>query len=113
MTDSPKEYTLNGYAIQAEDLPEDMQAVADLIGMDAALLMCAHFGAERVYFHKLDSIVKAARNRKIVAEFDGCNHMTLARKYNLCSTRIRQILADADPGRRVDKQEQKPLFPDM
>ncbi len=99
----------NNFDIRMEDLPEDLQAIAGLIGMDAVLLLCAQFGGERIYFQKLDSIVAAARDRDIVAEFDGRNHLELARKYNLTSTRIRQILAASGAVKRIAGTEQKQL----
>ncbi len=100
------------FDIRIEDLPENFQALAGLIGMDAVLLLSAQFGGERIHIYKIESLALAARDRNIVAEFkSGKDYLELARKYNLTSTRIRQVVAKSDAKRiDTDKQKQLSLF---
>lgn len=112
MTDSSKEYTLNGYTIQAEDLPEDLQEIAEQIGLEALLRLIELRGGESVYFPRQESITRRARNRAILDEFNGDNHHHLARKYG-CSLAWVYVLISK--GRRagkshVDNQQQLSLF---
>jgi Mor family transcriptional regulator len=109
MEHDPKNVDPIDVEINQDDLPPDLQQIADLLGMDAVLRLCAQFGGEQIYIHKLAELAKASRDRDIVAAFNGRNHLELARKYNLTSKRIRQILAAAGPSKRIDKKDQKQL----
>ncbi|BBO80186.1 hypothetical protein DSCO28_50580 [Desulfosarcina ovata subsp. sediminis] len=100
--------------IRIEDLPEDMQIMAELIGMTAVLRLSAHYGGEQIHIHRLDTLVRAARDRDVVADWRaGKDYQTLSRKYHLSTRRIRQILADATATRRAgntSRQQQLSLF---
>ncbi len=50
------------------------------------------YGGERLYFPKLDSLLREARKNLIRKEFNGSNHRMLVRKFNLSDQEIRRIL---------------------
>lgn len=80
-------------SVRIEDLPQSYQIVAKLVGVENALTLGAALGGTTLYFQKLDSAISKARDRQIVAEFDGHNHKELAGKYNLTEAWIREVRA--------------------
>lgn len=97
------------YLIAFEDLPEDLQGLAGVIGMENTLALVRHCGGTSIYIHKSESIMRQARNRRIRDEFDGRNHRDLAKRYNLSESRIRAILAGNDID-DIDRPQQAALF---
>ena len=78
--------------IRIEELPEPYCAIAELIGIEAALKLAETFGGTSLYFAKLDTLLAIKKYEKIKTEFTGFNHRDLAIKYNYSESRIRQIL---------------------
>lgn len=77
-----------------EDLIEPYKTIAELIGMDAVVIMAQHFGGSQVYFQQIDTVVDSLKERLIRQEFNGYNYEELARKYQ-CSTRwVRKLVSD-------------------
>lgn len=92
MTDTPP--TLNGYTIQADDLPEDLAEIAELIGLEALLRLVELRGGEPLYLPKRERLAIAARDRAIVTEFRGGSSFSeLARNHRLTERWIRIIIA--------------------
>lgn len=94
--------------IRIDDIPDGFRDVVDVIGLDNALRLVDAVGGSPLYVPTTKEVSRGARDRAIRAEFDGCNHRELAKKYNLSLTWIRTILGV--PGRRshasgsIDKQ---------
>lgn len=80
------------FDISPDDLPPDTAALVAEIGIEAVIAFHRRFGGGKLYFHKIDTILRKARNRAIREEFDGANHRVLARKYGLTEMQIRNIL---------------------
>ena len=78
--------------IAIESLPREYQVVAEIIGMENALKLAQHIGGGRIYYPKIESLMRDARDARIRAEFTGGNHRDLARKYSLTETWIREIV---------------------
>ena len=101
------------YDIQAEDLPESFQDVADLIGLDKALALVDLCGGMNLYIPKKDSCELAAKCRKIYEEYkastSGTVYADLAKKYNYAENHIRRIIREVHL-ERMPKQEQLELF---
>ncbi len=89
------------------DLPRDLQELVGIIGLKAVLQLCSHYGGERIYFPRTRSFYIASRDREIVATFNGRNHLELARRHKLTTTRIRQILAENGVGQKAGKKGRK------
>lgn len=86
-------------------LPENYQEVAEIVGMEAALRLAQHLGGGRIYYPKIESLLRDKRDAKIRAEFTGFNHRELARHYGLTESWVREIIH-----RR--RSDQLTLFPD-
>lgn len=80
--------------VRIKDLPEENQRVADVIGLENFIALCRYANGERLYFPKLENVVYGERNRAIKREFNGRNYDELAKKYNLTTRQIRNILKD-------------------
>ncbi len=78
--------------ITIEDLPEEFKDIAETIGMEALIDLLKLRGGESVYFCKIETVGRNARNRRIHEEFNGTNYRQLAKKYKLTVSMIRQIL---------------------
>lgn len=89
------------------ELPGDLRVVAEImepiIGdarrtVRAVLTMADEYHGGFVYFRGLDGLLRAARNRRIRAEYDqgGITGPQLARKYRLSDRHIWTILGGAD-----------------
>lgn len=87
-----------------DELPESYQPVAEIVGVEDALRLAQHLGGLSFYYPRLDSLLRDKRDAQIRAEFTGCNHRDLARKYNLTESWIRQIV------QRRPADEQAELF---
>jgi Mor family transcriptional regulator len=98
--------------IQPDDLPPELQEVADLIGFDNVLALVHARGGESLYIPKPERIAAAARNRAIRAQFNGRNYRELAARHNLTVTWVREILAEGrkDKKPRSGNQKQLDLF---
>lgn len=79
--------------IQIDNLPEEYQIVAELFGVEGALLLARQSGGMRIYVPKFEKLIRARRDERIRAEFTGANHRELARKYEFTETWIREIVA--------------------
>lgn len=95
--------------IRIDDLPPEFRDVADAIGFGAALRLVEVRGGEAIYIPKMDKLARFARDRAIRAEFTGCNHRELARKYNLTVVMIRRIVGGAATG--DDEDSCRPMLP--
>jgi hypothetical protein len=83
--------------LKIEDLPPVYRILANLIGVENAILIGKEFGGINLYIPKLDNAVTKARDREILVEFNGCNYADLARKHHLSDVHIRDIIKKARP----------------
>ena len=67
-------------------------AQAEPLTLDIIETIRARFHGESVYFSKCQAMKLAKRNQAILAEFDGGNRRTIARRYGLSLMRICQII---------------------
>ncbi len=77
--------------VELEHLNEEQREVAEIIGLDNYIELVRLLGGSYVYVPMSNTLVKEARNRAIRSEFDG-DYKLLARKYQLTTTQIRNIL---------------------
>ena len=78
--------------VDVSDIPETYQPVVRLIGMDNFLKMCQYAMGDEIYFPMKESILRNARNRLIIQEYNGHNLLELSQKYNLTVKHIRNIV---------------------
>ena len=66
--------------------------VAEDAGVETFNRLSCHWGGQLIYFPKGVRVRVSRRNRAIYSDFDGHNHVALARKYNLTLQRIYQVV---------------------
>ncbi len=90
--------------VKLEDLDQDQQQVAELIGLENYKKLMNVYGGMSVYIPKADRLERMEQNDKIRAEFDGYNFRELAQKYGLTEVSIRSIVSD-----KVQQLRARPL----
>ena len=65
----------------------------DEMSQQICINICAEFGGRQFYLPKGTEALNAMRDARMWEEFDGNNHLELARKYKISGTRVYQILA--------------------
>ena len=88
--------------IRREDIPPELADIADLLGVSAVVLLARLCGGSRVYVHKLETIFRRARNRKIRDAFNGVNYAELAQQWEIKERTVREII-HGPRGRQDDK----------
>ncbi len=79
--------------IELEDLKEEQQEVAELIGLDTYKKLIKSVGGSFMYIPKENTICVKARNKIIRKEFDG-NYKKIGRKYRLSEKQVRNIISE-------------------
>ena len=82
-----------------EDLPDKYRWIVDVIGMTAFRNLCRMSGGSTLYIPMIKELAIHARNRHIVSDFTGKNHVQLAIKYGLCLNTIYVIVKGAKGGK--------------
>lgn len=83
--------------VDISDIPETYQPVVSLIGLDNFLKMCQYAMEDEIYFPMQESILRNARNRLIIQEYNGHNLAELSKKYNLTAKYIRSLVKSSNP----------------
>lgn len=83
--------------VDVSDIAETYQPVVSLIGLDNFLKLCRYAMGDELYFPMQESILRNARNRLIIQEYNGNNLPELSRKYGLTKTYIRNIVKGSNP----------------
>ncbi len=78
--------------LKISDLPPQFENIAMKLGIDKAKWLFEEFGGTSVYFPTEKMIYKEARDREIIAEFNGFNHKELAARFNMSESYIRAII---------------------
>lgn len=78
--------------VQLDDIPAVYKSIATAIGAESFVRMAMVTGGLTIYIPKADTLIQAARDRKIIKEFNGSNYRELALKYNLSETWVRQVI---------------------
>lgn len=79
-------------SVDVSDIPENYQPIVSLIGMDNFLKMCQYAMGDEIYFPMQESILRNARNRLIIQEYNGHNLAELSQKYSLTAKQINNIV---------------------
>lgn len=79
--------------LRIDDIVNDEQReIAQILGIESYIKLVEHFGGTSIYILKKDSLIKDIRDNKIRDEFNGCNYVYLAKRYNLTENTIRYIV---------------------
>lgn len=90
------------------DIPEAYRPMAALIGTDAFLKLCRLCGGTAMYLPMADSVIRKARNRLVLGEYNGYNARELSRKYGVTERHIRNIAKGRES---PDKGQGKEKYP--
>lgn len=82
------------FQLSAEQIPEDLYWLYELVGMEHFLKIIDTAGGEFLYFPKRSTLERDLRRQAIAAEYDGTNVRQLSRKYGLSDRHIRTILQE-------------------
>jgi len=78
-----------------EQIPEGLyREIAEAIGVGNFVKLTQLVGGSTIYLPKTESIVRPVRDAKIREEFNGYNHMELAKKYDVTERCVRQLCGD-------------------
>ena len=80
--------------LQLEDLDQEQQEVAEVIGLENYKQLMARYGGTSIYIPKADRRERMERNEQIRCAFDGYNFRELAQKFGLTEVTIRSIVSD-------------------
>ncbi|MBP3812330.1 MAG: hypothetical protein J6E49_04370 [Acidaminococcaceae bacterium] len=105
--DTKKQLMAEVKADDLKDLPEQLQEVLRLTGLENFVELCFLMSGTTLYIPKLDRIVSPARARLLAREFNGGNYAQLAKKFDITETWVRQTI-----NRENWKKRQLSLFSD-
>lgn len=78
-----------------EQIPEGLyREIAEAIGVGNFVKLTQLVGGSTIYLPKTESVVRPVRDAKIREEFNGYNHMELAKKYDVTERWVRQLCGD-------------------
>lgn len=80
--------------IDINDLNEQHQELAEIIGIDNLLELASHFGGTQIYIPQMDKLLKNVKYKAIIEEFDGFNIRQLSKKYNVSESTIYRLVRD-------------------
>lgn len=80
--------------LEIEKLPDDLKLLYDIIGIENVIVLCEMWGGSSLYIPKTDLFDRHKRNLNILADYKkGSTYKHLARKYNLSTVSIRNIIS--------------------
>lgn len=79
--------------VSIDMFPESFQPIIELIGMEKTLVLIKNYAGSMIYIPKLDCCMRHYRNKAILEDYQaGERCIILARKYNLTTPGVRQII---------------------
>lgn len=72
---------------------KDPDSAMDL-AQDVIIVIAHHLGGRSIYLPRDDRLKRAIRDSQIYREFDGANHLALAKRTGLTKTQIYNIIAE-------------------
>lgn len=83
---------MRDFIIQPDDLNEEQQHLAELIGLDNFAKLVQVFGGTNIYIPKAEAFERSIRNEKIRQEYNGRNIKSLAVKYGLTERQVYKLI---------------------
>jgi Mor family transcriptional regulator len=78
-----------------EMIPEGLyRQIAELIGIENLARLAELIGGTTFYLPKLESFMKPARDAHIKAEYNGYNHVELAKRYGVTDRWVRMLCGE-------------------
>ncbi len=76
------------------DLQEQHQELAEVIGIDNLIALANRFGGTQLYIPQPDKLVKNAKYKAIIEEFNGFNIKTLSKKYDVSESTVYRLVRE-------------------
>ena len=78
--------------LSKEDLPEFLQGLVDIMGIEAFINLIKEYGGSSLYIPNENSVLKPIRNRLIKKHFNGNNYKELAKEFKISEMQVRNII---------------------
>lgn len=91
--------------IKIEQLPEDYQLLARIVGLENTIRIAQELKSVHLYLKSPERLFQAAKEQYVLANFDGRNHRRLALDTGLSERHIYDLVAEAR-----EKAKQGSLF---
>lgn len=78
--------------LSKEDLPEFLQDLVDIMGIEAFIKLIEEYGGSSIYIPNSNSVLKPIRNRLIKKHFNGNNYKELAKEFKISEMQVRNIV---------------------
>ena len=75
-----------------EDVPEILQGLVDIMGIEAFIELIKQYGGSSLYIPNENSVLKPIRNRLIKEYFNGNNYKQLAKEFKISEMQVRNII---------------------
>lgn len=76
-----------------------------MVGIKAAVKLSEFAVGNEIYVPKLETMIREARNRRILAEYNGCNLKEVASKYKINTDTVRKILRRGKSGSETEQRK--------
>lgn len=83
----------------------EYEGIAKAIGVHNLIKLAEYAGGASIYIPKADTLIRPIRDKKIKEEFNGYNHLQLAKKYNLSVRWIREICGEGGLEGQMDIED--------
>lgn len=81
-------------SIELSDLQENHRQIAEVVGMDGMIKLCAAFGGSGIYIPQQKELIKNKVYKNIYEEYNGGNIRELAVRYDVSESTIYNIVRD-------------------
>lgn len=78
--------------ILMDDIPYDLQSMADIVGVYNFLEVCKLYGGRSVYIPVYKKVIMGNRNREIARLYNGKNIDDLRNRYSMSSQQVKSVL---------------------
>lgn len=78
--------------ILIDDIPDNLHAMVDAIGMENFLEVSKLYGGSNIYIPVHNKVVMGERNREIAREYNGRNIDNLRLRYGISTQQIKRLL---------------------
>ncbi len=79
--------------LKPEELPGDLQLVAEACGMDVAIRLAENLNSMQLYISSIDRLISKKKQEYIIENFTGSNHKQLALETRYSLKWVYKILA--------------------
>jgi Mor family transcriptional regulator len=83
---------INWSELEADDLPSDLEEIANDMGIDFARYLVESWGGSNLYIPTLSRLRRARRDRLIAHYYDGTNEGDIARSLGMSRRQVHNVI---------------------